>query len=134
MINRQACLECGVWNVVLGLVLISTTHSGWAADETLTDDTVVVKTEEGHQLLLPKDWPVEHKDGRIAPVPMEAYLSLKFGQVKEGFGQVDRRMDALERRVEALEKGQQELLRGLHLLEQRPQPQEGTHGHPSQGP
>jgi hypothetical protein len=53
---------------------------GLAEDgEGLTDDEVVVKPEGSHQLLLPKDWPVEHRDGLIMPIPIEEYLSMKFG-------------------------------------------------------
>ena len=119
-------------SVPIFLIAASMAVGAWADDQTLTDGDVAVRTEEGHQLLLPKDWPIEHKDGRIAPVPMEAYLSLKFGQVKEGFGKTDQRIDALERRVEALEKGQQELLKGLRVLER--QQREVSHGDTAQNP
>lgn len=98
------------------------------AQDPMTDDRVTVRTEGSHQLLLPKDWSVEQKDGRFAPVPMEEYLSMKFGQVRARFGQADKRVESLETRVVQLEKDQRDLLKGLKFLEERLQQQEASHG------
>lgn len=99
-----------------------------AADEPqdtgLTDSDVVVKTEGPHRLLLPRDWPVEHKDGRIAPVSMETYLSMKFEQVSAALKQLDRRIEALEARLRAAEEAQRSQDVRLKLLE-APQPSQG---------
>lgn len=104
------------------------------ADDPLTDDKVIVKTEGPHQLLLPADWPVEQKDGRYAPAPIEEYLSLKFGQVREKFAQVDSRADGLERRLAQLEQDQRALFKGLKLLEARlAATEEANHGDEAQG-
>jgi len=105
--------------VAILLMLSARVPSSWAKENPLTDDEVVVRTEGAHRLLLPKDWPVEHKDGVIAPIPLEEYLSLKFDQVSGAFEDTNRRLDALQRRVEQLEDAQKVLQTRLRLLEER---------------
>lgn len=97
--------------------------AGVRADEqTLTDDEVVVKTEGSHRLLLPKDWPIEQRDGQVGPVPIEAYLSMKFGQVREKFTATEQRIAALEQRVQQLEEDRKVLLIRLQRLEEYREP------------
>ena len=107
---------------------------GLAKDEPLTDDKVVVKTEGAHRLLLPKDWPVEHKDGQLSPIPLEEYLSMKFGQVKEKFSEEDERIAELTRRLEQLEQDQTAVQKRLRMIEQRLAEQEVPHGDTTQKP
>ncbi len=107
---------------------LSAMDSAFAKEEPLTDAEVVVKTEGAHRLLLPKDWPVEHKDGRIAPVPIEEYLSLKFDQVRDGFAAMDRRLERIERRLQQIEEDQRAFEQRMRFLEERIQQQEVTHG------
>ena len=83
------------------------------------DDDVVVRTKGSHRLLLPKDWPVEHRDGLIVLIPTEEYLSMKFGQVKEELAATRRQLEALARRVEQLEREQNALQRRLRAPEAR---------------
>lgn len=113
------------WRVVALLA------AGWLAvwsvgamadDDPMTDDTVVVKTEGSHRLLLPKDWPVQQQDGLVTPAPVEEYLSLKFGQVRTKFESVDERLDRLERHLAELAQQQKELLKGLKRLDERSAP------------
>ena len=94
----------------------------WADEQTLTDDEVVVKTEGSHRLLLPKDWPIEQRDGQVGPVPIEAYLSMKFGQVREKFTATEQRVAALEQRVQQLEEDRKTLLIRLQRLEDHREP------------
>ena len=104
-----------------------------AKDQPLSDDEVVIRTEGAHRLLLPKDWPVEHKDGRIAPAPIEEYLSMKFDQVKEAFTETDRHFAALEQRLDLLERDNQILQKRLRVLEGRAEHnKEVTDGHAPQ--
>ena len=91
----------------------------WAKDQTLTDDAVEIRENEGHRLLLPKDWPVEHKDGRSAPIAIEAYLSMKFDQVKTQFATIERHLDGLDRRLERLEQDSTTVQKRLRQLESR---------------
>ena len=105
----------------------------------MTDDDVVIKSEENHRLLLPKDWPVERKHGVVSTVPMEQYLSMKFDQVRDRFQQTTGRLDAMEHRLEHLEQDHAALLKRLRLLEalgEAQAPIEGkevTHGDTTKG-
>ena len=110
------------------------TPSGWAKDEPMTDDEVIVKTEGAHHLLLPKDWPVEQKDGRVAPIAIEEYLSLKFGQVKEKFNDTEQSLAALAQRIAKLEQENKTLVKRIRLLEERLNAKEVTDGHSTQTP
>lgn len=101
-------------------------------DDPLTDEEIVVKTEAGHQLLLPKDWPVERKDGLIAPVSVEQYLSMKFSQVREKFEEMTNRLEALERRLQQTEAQDKALQLRMRLLEAQGSAQEERDGHTSQ--
>jgi hypothetical protein len=104
--------------LVLGcLALLGSGVGVDAADKALTDDEVVVRTEGAHHVLLPKDWPVEEREGRLAPIPIEGYLSMKFGQVAAMFDQIDQRLDALERRLQKLEEDHKTSQMRLRLLE-----------------
>ncbi len=90
-----------------------------AADEggPLTDDTLVVKQEGAHHLLLPKDWPVQYQEGRVTPVPIEEYLSMKFGQIKDAFDQTNQRLESIEQRLDLLERDQTRAQQRLQRLE-----------------
>ena len=107
--------------LVVAALLLGGERAAWAADEQdqpgLTDSDVVVKTEGAHRLLLPRDWPVEHKDGRIAPVSIETYLSMKFDQVGQEIARLTRRLDALDARLQAVEETQHTHDVRLKLLE-----------------
>ena len=93
---------------------------GASAEEAeLTDETLAIRREAGHQLLLPNDWPVVRQDGVLAPVPLEEYLSMKFGQVRGVTDRSDRRLNALDRRLARVEEQQRALLLGLKALEAR---------------
>ena len=101
----------------------------------MTDDEVVVKTEGAHHLLLPKDWPVEQKDGRVAPVAIEEYLSLKFGQVKEKFNDTEQSLAVLAQQITRLEQENKALVKRIRLLEERVNAaEEVTDGHSTQTP
>ena len=110
----------GVGIALLGYHLVAA-----AEEKQLTDDEVVVRTEGAHRLLLPKDWPVEEQDGRLAPVSVDAYLGMKFNQVAAAFDRVTQRLDALDHRLQQLEDTQKTVLLRLRLLENAPR--EPTH-------
>jgi len=101
------------------------------AEEALTDEEVIVKTEGGaHRLMLPKDWPVEQeRPGLVRPAPIEVYLSMKFGQVREALNAVDRRLAAFEERLQELEDGQIALAVRVQALEEREQRRQQKEAH-----
>lgn len=115
---------------------------GWAQDPaaegTLTDDEMAIRNEGAHRFRLPKDWPVERRDGHVSPVNVETYLSMKFGQVKRKFGDTDQRLKTLEQRIAQLEQANKDLLKWFRLFEAKDQaaqpPQEVSHGDEAQVP
>lgn len=103
-------------------------------EDAITDDEVVIRQADGHNLLLPRDWPVEHKNGVVSPVSVEQYLSMKFDQVRERFAQTDQRFDQLSRRLEQVELEQKLAQKRLRILEERPLPAEHATAPPSGSP
>jgi hypothetical protein len=99
-----------------------------------TDDDVVIKRRGGVNLLLPRDWPVEVRHGVQGPVPIEEYLSMKFGQMKEKFSETDQRLERIERRVEQVEQDIRALQHRFRTLEERAATLEGSHGDTTQNP
>ena len=106
------------WGLVIAVWLGVCAPCGWAKEGVLTDDEVTVRTEGAHHLLLPKDWPVEQRDGRFVPIPIEEYLSMKFGQVAAAFEERDRRLELLDQRLRKMEEDHKVLQQRLRLLEQ----------------
>ena len=106
--------------------------------EMITDDEMAVRTEGAHRFLLPKDWPVERRDGHLSPITVEAYLSMKFRQIKHKFSQTDQRLEELERRIAELEQDNKHLLKWMRLMEERQQAaqqeKEVTHGESTKVP
>ena len=84
--------------------------------------------------MLPKDWPVKREHGVVSPIPIEQYLSMKFGQVREKTLTIDQRLDVLEQRIQHLEEDNKALQRWLHLLEAQQHNKEVSDGHPAQNP
>ena len=105
--------------VVCGVLFLGAALAA-AEDATLTDDTLTVRTEGAHRLLLPNDWPVEYKDGLVSPVSIEQYLSMKFGQVAGRLEEVNRRLASADQRLAALEEQQKILQIRLKRLEEQP--------------
>ena len=100
-----------------------------AAEEVpLTDERMTVRTEANHNLLLPNDWPIEQKDGQLGPVPVEQYLSMKFGQVRAKTTSLDQRLAALEEHVRILETERQTLQIRVKTLEETAVSQGERHG------
>lgn len=88
-----------------------------ADDPVLTDDEVIVRTEGAHRLLLPKDWPVEERDGRVVQASLIDYLSMKFGQVAARLEQVTQRLESIERRLQKAEDDLKTTQMRMKLLE-----------------
>ncbi len=114
--NRQSAW----WIVCCGLFgSLVVVWIGWTEERHLSDAEITVRTtEDGHRLLLPKDWPIERKNGVIAPVGVEQYLSVKFNQVEQAFQSIDARLNQLEARVTTLEQDQQSTQQRLRALEE----------------
>ena len=91
------------WLILSSGVFLAVCAGLRAEESALTDDEVVVRNEGAHRLLLPKDWPVEEKDGRFVQAPLVDYLSMKFSQVATQFDHMTQRLEAIERRLQKIE-------------------------------
>ena len=105
-----------VWLTIV-LLLSMGARSGWADEDYLTDDELVIRTEGAHQLFLPKDWPVEDRETLLVPVPVESYLSMKFGQVRAQFKATKLHLESIDRRLRELEQVHKLLQIRLRSLE-----------------
>jgi methyl-accepting chemotaxis protein len=56
--------------------LVSGLVSNYAAEEEAT-----VKTQKGLKFQVPEDWPIEERNGVVAPIPIEEYLDIKFKDI-----------------------------------------------------
>jgi hypothetical protein len=75
----------------------------WAADKRESDG-MVVKTEEGIRFKLPADWPIEKRNGIVAPIPVEEYLSKKLSAIESRLQQTEQQMGALDLRLRVIEE------------------------------
>ena len=90
--------------VLAAAVLAALAVSAGAADEQ-QDPPAVTKEKEGLYFTVPPDWPIEKRNGIMAPIPIEEYLGRKFG--------------ALDARIEKLDKENAELKARVQLLEDK---------------
>ncbi len=75
------------------------------AAEKDTDETVLEKkSSKGLNFKLPPDWPVEERNGIVAPIPPEEYYGRKFNAVESRLQAVEKQTSSLELRLRALEE------------------------------
>lgn len=84
--------------LALGLCL-----PGQAAEEN-EDKTTVVKTRDGLKFKVLTDWPIEKRNGVVAPIPIEEYLSKKFAAFQKRLHATEEQVASLEFRMRALEE------------------------------
>ncbi|MBI4598501.1 MAG: hypothetical protein HY737_08905 [Candidatus Omnitrophica bacterium] len=77
-----------------------------AADDDASRAATVRKTEDRLHFQLPQDWPVERRNGMIAPVPVEEYLAMKFGAIEERLQAIEQRLKGFDARLQAVEEQQ----------------------------
>jgi len=76
-------------------------------------EEMVIREEKGLRFKLPADWPIEERDGVVAPILVEDYLSRKFSVLNTKFESVEVRIDSLEKRLAALEQEDKEFKKPL---------------------
>lgn len=60
------------------------------------------KTIKGLQFKLPEDWPIEDRGGAVGPIPVEEYLTLRFGKVDNKFIELEARTRTLQEKLGTL--------------------------------
>ncbi|MBI3011070.1 MAG: hypothetical protein HYY58_01065 [Candidatus Omnitrophica bacterium] len=65
---------------------------------------MVLKTKEGLHFKVPPDWPVEKRDGVVAPIPIEEYMFRKFSAMESRLRALEQQVGAMELRIRVLEE------------------------------
>ena len=110
-----------------GFAAVAVTFAAGApaqAAEQATDDTIGMetKTSKGLKFKLPADWPVEERNGVVAPIPPEEYYARKFSAIESRLKSVEQQTGSLELRLRVLEEKvkQQNQSGGLRSQEAAP--------------
>ena len=99
------------------------------------DGDLVVTTAGNIRYISLKDWPARRKNGVISPVPMEEYLSMKFGQLREQLAAVNQRFQALEQKMKQFEESQTQLQAQVTQVKEDAAPtKEVSHGDEAKSP
>lgn len=78
------------------LLVLAVPAARGADEETDAAASTMVRTSDGLKFVVPPDWPIEKRNGIVAPIPIEEYLNRKFSGL-------ERKVQALEEKVSALE-------------------------------
>lgn len=102
---------------VCGAVLVFR-DSVSAEEITEKERATVRKTYEKLHFELPPDWPIEKRNGMVAPIPVEEYLAHKFKALDQRFQGLEQRVNGLELRFRVLEESGKRPGQGLKSQEQ----------------
>ncbi len=90
---------------IAGVVFSFLLGSDWVmAQETSDDDLVQTRTQKGLHFELPEDWPVEKRNGVLAPIPLEEYLSRKFKGVDGRIEAMEKLLNGMDLRLRVMEE------------------------------
>ncbi len=111
---------------MIGMMFVSVPMPhGWAEEKWETpqsdqqSEDLVVTNQGGTRFLSLRDWPARHEqNGVVRPVPLEEYLSMKFGQVRKHSDAFDQRVKLLEDRLQQLEQEHATMRQQLQVLQQ----------------
>ena len=78
-----------------------------------------VRTVKGIRFKIPEDWPIEEHGGALGPIPIEQYVTLKFGKAEERFNEMETKLGADEKRVSDLNAKVEMLEESLKKIEDR---------------
>jgi hypothetical protein len=87
-------------------------------EEGLDDDATRVVTQQGLHFKLPEDWPIEKRNGVVAPIPVEEYLSSKTKLLESRIHTLEQQLSSMDLRMLVLEE-KLSSQRGLRSGEQR---------------
>jgi len=91
---------------VLVLGLLAAADARAAADEAGAGDAAatVVKTKDGLRFTVPPDWPIEERNGVVAPIPVEEYLGRKFAGMESRLRTLEQQVNSFDLRIRVLEE------------------------------
>ncbi len=85
------------------LLLALAVPAARGADEAEETPATTVRTSEGLKFVVPPDWPIEKRNGIVAPIPIEEYLNRKFSGLEKKVRELEGKVGALESKLSALE-------------------------------
>lgn len=65
---------------------------------------IETRTQQGLHFELPPDWPVEKRNGVLAPIPMEEYLSRKLKGIDGRIEAMEQLLNAMDLRLRVMEE------------------------------
>ena len=98
----------GVLFLVIGILGIARdlcAEDGIFKGYTFNSPKVVEKTVKGITFKVPADWPVEERNGEVAPIPVEEYVAGKLGGLEARLQALEQRFNGLDLRLRILEQG-----------------------------
>ena len=92
--------------IVFGILTLASTWLRLPGKEARADDEneYTVKTEKNLRFNVPKDWPIEERNGVVGPIPIEKYLSLKFADIRSQLASVNQQINLLDARLQKVER------------------------------
>ena len=106
---------------VIALTIGALAGAAWAQAEegSSQSDMAVEKTAERLHFKVPADWPIEKRNGVVAPIPVEEYLARKFSSLDQQLQAIEQRVSGLDLRMRILEEAAKKPQpKGLQSLEQ----------------
>ncbi|MBI4227274.1 MAG: hypothetical protein HY600_03250 [Candidatus Omnitrophica bacterium] len=100
----------GIWLVLIWLAVPALAEAG---------EELVTKEVKGFRFKVPADWPVEERNGTVAPIPSEEYLSKKFLAITTRFEAAEKRLTTMETKQAALESQMAVLDKRVGAVDQR---------------
>ena len=73
-------------------------------EEKLEVESSTITTKEGLTFRVPKDMPIEMRNGIQAPVPIEEYMYAKFKKVEKRMSRIDEKLDNIEKLLISLKE------------------------------
>jgi len=92
----------------------------YAQDEAASDSERATVRKSMNQLnfQLPPDWPIEKRNGMVAPIAVEEYLARKFASVEARLQKFEQQLSGMDLRLRVLEEQSAAHRQGLRSAEQ----------------
>jgi hypothetical protein len=88
----------------VGLLLACAAAPSWAEEPEATGEPGVLQTKSGLHFRVPADWPIEERNGVVAPIPIEEYLTQKFATMDARIRMLEQQVSGYDLRLRVLEE------------------------------
>ena len=76
------------------------------------DNSTIVKTVDGIRFQVPEDRPIEQGKGFIRPMPLDAYVSMKFSKLEDRLQKMEVSIDGIKNDLAAIKEDVKLLKKG----------------------